>query len=118
MVGGPRYWPPGVPEEETIDAYVQAYKSIGYAECVDGTFKSGWEKVALFAQNGIPKHAARQIGADLWTSKLGKAEDISHALNDVSGPHYGNVVRYLSALFLLPSSSRSTASNPLSSVPR
>jgi hypothetical protein len=30
LIGGKRYWPPNVPQEETIDAYVKAYEFKGF----------------------------------------------------------------------------------------
>ena len=95
MIGGPRFWPPGVPEDETVDAYVKAYEFKGYTVCLDGSFEDGYEKVAIFAKNGVPKHAAHQLDEFCWESKLGKAEDISHQLHDVAGDQYGDVVCYL-----------------------
>ncbi|MGH8094303.1 MAG: DUF7689 domain-containing protein [Chthoniobacterales bacterium] len=55
----------------------------------------GHEKVAIFAKNGISKHAALQLDEFSWTSKLGKGEDICHVLHDVEGNYYGQVVCYL-----------------------
>jgi hypothetical protein len=94
-LGGQLYWPPNVPQEETVDAYVKAYATIGYVECSNGGFELGFEKVALYALNGTPKHAARQLDAQHWTSKLGRSEDISHQLADLAGSLYGDVVCYL-----------------------
>lgn len=95
LLGGKRYWPPGVPQEETIDAYVKAFEFKGYTICEDGSYEKDFEKVAIFAKNGVPKHAARQLNAKYWTSKLGKHVDIEHELNSIEGTQYGQVVRYL-----------------------
>jgi hypothetical protein len=95
LVGGRRYWPPGVPQEETVGAHVKAFEFKGYAVCQDGSFEAGYEKVAIFAKNGIPKHAALQLDEFFWTSKLGKSEDICHHLHDIAGNYYGQVVCYL-----------------------
>jgi hypothetical protein len=52
-----------------------------------------FEKVALFADaQGKPTHAARQLSSGRWTSKLGKKEDLEHALHALSGAVYGSVV--------------------------
>lgn len=90
-----RYWPPGVPQENTISAHVKAFEFKGYVECVDGSFETGFEKVALFAKDGEPTHAARQVDEYCWTSKLGPHIDIEHELKAVEGAIYGKVVRYL-----------------------
>ena len=96
VIGGALYWPPGVPCELNIEAFVSAYKTIGYMDCgQDGRFEAGFEKVAIYAKDGIPQHAARQLDARYWTSKLGRSVDISHRLEHLEGEQYGTVVRYL-----------------------
>src|SRR5947209_104512 len=81
VIGGAVYWPPDVARELTIEAFVSAYETIGYVDCGDdGGLEVGFEKIALYAKDGLPCHAARQIDACYWTSKLGRSEDISHSL--------------------------------------
>jgi hypothetical protein len=58
-------------------------------------FEEGYEKVALFALLGAPKHAARQVPGGRWTSKLGEREDIEHELHALTGQVYGSVARVL-----------------------
>src|SRR5712671_513347 len=75
------YWPAGVPRTNSIDAFVQAFGTIGYVECNDSEcaappLESGVDRIALYALNGIPKHAARQIDASTWTSKMGSNIDM------------------------------------------
>jgi hypothetical protein len=65
------YWPPGAVRRETLDAFVEAYGTLGYAVCADGILEEGFEKVALFTRAGKPTHAARQLRSGAWTSKLG-----------------------------------------------
>src|SRR5205807_2520447 len=72
------YWPSGVPREETLEAFRQAFATLGYVVCDDERLEEGYEKVALFASFGVPKHAARQLPSGRWTSKLGEREDIEH----------------------------------------
>jgi hypothetical protein len=74
------YWPPGVPLEETIDAFVQAFSILGYKPCDKPDFEFGFQKVAIYAGgDGIVRHMARQqfFGRG-WLSKLGNMEDILH----------------------------------------
>jgi hypothetical protein len=85
------YWPPGVPREETLEAFRHAFATLGYAVCDHEGQEEEYEKVALFALAGAPKHAARQLPTGLWTSKLGPMEDIEHALHDLTGLVYGSV---------------------------
>jgi len=96
VIGGNHYWPSGVAQDVTIEAFVSAYETVGYADCgQDGRFEAGFEKVAIYARDGAPKHAARQVDASYWTSKLGRTVDISHQLEHLEGTYYGEVVRYL-----------------------
>jgi hypothetical protein len=87
--------PPGVPRAETLEAFRQAFATLGYGVCDDDRAEAGFEKVALFALAGVPKHAARQLPGGRWTSKLGPMEDIEHALHDLTGLVYGSVVLVL-----------------------
>lgn len=89
------FWPPGVPVAETLDAFIAAFATLGYAPCSEVEPKLGFERVALFASAGVPTHAARQLPNGRWTSKLGLCEDIEHELHAVSGEVYGMVVLLL-----------------------
>ncbi len=90
------YWPETVPREETIDAFKLAFQTRGYEPCDDGDVESGYEKVAIYAIAGWPKHMARQLPTGAWTSKLGKAWDIEHSsLESVECDDYGRTVQYL-----------------------
>jgi len=90
-----KYWPEDVPRLETLDSFIQAFSTKGYAPCSDGQVESGFEKVALYALNSKPTHAARQLSDGNWTSKLGGHCDISHTLDALDGPAYGSVVQFL-----------------------
>lgn len=87
-------WPPTCPHEETIDAFVSAFRTFDYDTCKDGQFEQGFEKIALYADGKKPKHAARQLVNGRWTSKLGQNVDIEHDLSDLEGPQYGKVVMF------------------------
>jgi len=90
------YWPAGVDREYTVEAYADAYRTIGYEPCRKGSLEIGVEKIALFALSGEPTHAARQLSDGSWTSKFGRAEDIGHiTLACVVGPQYGTVCTYM-----------------------
>jgi hypothetical protein len=52
------YWPPGVPNEETVDAFSQMFVSVGFVKCDAAGLEEGFEKVALYALRGTPTHAA------------------------------------------------------------
>jgi hypothetical protein len=87
------HWPEAAPRARTVEAFRAAFSTLGYADCSSDASKPGVERIALFADtNGEPTHAARQLPNGCWTSKLGKAEDIEHALRDLEGDFYGTVV--------------------------
>ncbi len=90
------YWPPHVPRKVQLDSFVAAYSSLGYAPCDTGNHEHGVEKIALYALNGIPTHAARQLANGYWTSKLGRNIDIQHTLSGLVGPLYGEVALFMS----------------------
>jgi hypothetical protein len=93
----PRFWPDGVPREETLAAFTLAMATLDYAP-VDNESRDkenpepGFEKLALFVDaRGVPTHAARQLRVGRWTSKLGAWEDIEHDLHALEGSIYGTV---------------------------
>lgn len=80
----------------TLDAYIAAFSSIGYALCPTGDKEHQIEKIALFATLAAkPTHAARQIPNGRWKSKLGPNHDIEHDLHSIEGNEYGFVVRFM-----------------------
>ncbi|MFT4557125.1 MAG: DUF7689 domain-containing protein [Planctomycetales bacterium] len=98
------WWQPGIfwpleisRDEHGIGVLVAAFKSLGFVECSDGTLQSGFEKVALYGSTFMYTHAARQLPDGKWTSKLGKAEDVTHdSPGDLAGGPYGEVVEFMS----------------------
>ena len=90
---GRTYWPSGAPRAVTVDAFREAFASLGYIASPTEELESQFEKIALFAKaEDKPTHAARQLPSGRWTSKLGMMEDIEHALRDLEGTVYGSVV--------------------------
>ena len=91
------YWPDGVPQEETLAAFMLAMGTAGFEPCDNGESEDGYEKIAIFAKSGTPTHAARQlVGSGTWTSKLGKGYDIIHeSLDGVAGTRYGDVALFM-----------------------
>jgi len=88
------YWPKNAPTKVTLKAFTLAFKSIGYSACPDGVHELGYEKIAIFALNGVPSHAARQLADGRWTHKMGQDIDLTASLKAVEGPSYGQVCRY------------------------
>jgi len=90
------YWPETVARTVAVDAFVNAFETVGFSSCADGAFELGFEKVAIYAQLGRPTHMARQLPSGKWTSKLGRDIDIEHETPaEVEGPVYGSVVHYM-----------------------
>ena len=92
MMPPPYYWPPGVAREVTLSSFVAAYATKGYEPTDSFDAEKGYEKVAIFVDDqGVPKHAAKQLPNGRWTSKLGEEWDIEHrTLAGLSGKIYGN----------------------------
>lgn len=83
------YWPPGVPRQVTIEAFILAYETIGYKVCDSSSPEDGYDKIMIYCLNDKPTHAAKLIDETSWTSKLGQGNDISHKQNSLNGPVYG-----------------------------
>ena len=90
-----QFWPLDDRSDETVGAFVQAFATLGYGPCEQPGLEPGFEKIALYSINGRCKHAARQLEDGRWTSKLGRAEDISHELHALEGDLYGVVTRIM-----------------------
>src|SRR5437016_3494684 len=97
---GEEIWPAGVAQAEMVDAFRDAFAALGYVVCDNDQLEPGYEKVALFALTGVPKHAARQLPGGRWVSKLGPSEDIEHRLHDLTGMVYGAVVLVMKRLVM------------------
>lgn len=98
------FWPDGIPFDDRVECFVQAFKTLGYVPCEDDSFEPGYQKVAIYATDTmIVRHMARQhfLGRG-WLSKLGNLEDIFHkdlaSLEGDPSPtayEYGRVVQIL-----------------------
>lgn len=88
-----KFWPAGVERVVSVDAFVAAFATMGYARCDNGDFERGFEKIVVYLDaQGEPTHAARQLEDGQWTSKLGDKWDISHKLPvGLEGSQYGSV---------------------------
>jgi len=87
------YWPPSVPRTETVESFVRAFRTLGFAPCGKAAEpEAGFERIALYGDEGRVKHPARQLPDGKWTSKLGESVDIEHPLDALVGRLYGNVL--------------------------
>jgi len=89
---GQYYWPPEARREESVEAFVEAYRLVsGFEVCSSLEPEPDHEKIAIFSKGGKPTHAARQLQNGNWTSKLGGLEDIEHQLGALESPSYGQI---------------------------
>jgi len=96
IAGSFAYWPSNVPAQETLDAFIKAFGTLGFIPCEDPHIEHGHEKIALYVdENGKPAHAARQLPNGQWTSKLGQGQDIEHELDGLTDSLYGTVAQIL-----------------------
>lgn len=76
------YWPPEAIKDDSIEAFVSAFATIGYKPCgTNADFEFGYQKVAIYASSERRVlHMARQhfLGRG-WLSKCGVLEDILHS---------------------------------------
>lgn len=85
------FWPAGIPDELTLEAFIQAFATLGYVPCDSSDFDRRYEKIAIYVKNEEPCHAARQLPDGRWSSKLGTLECITHELDALEGDAYGRV---------------------------
>lgn len=97
LLGSGVYWPPGIPALASMKGVLDAYAMTGYERCESSDVEDGFEKIAIFADaDGDPRHAARQLPAGGWASKLGDHVDIEHDnLAAVGGAFYGEPVVFM-----------------------
>lgn len=89
------YWPEGLAREESLEVFLAAFATLGYSPCPEDSLEAGYSKIAIFAVDSVPTHAARQLPNGFWTSKLGRLEDIEHDLSAIQGDIYGTVAAVL-----------------------
>ena len=109
------FWPEAAERNHNLAAFVQAFESLGYRKCDDGSLEAGFEKVVIYGDLSGPQHASRQISsgehAGQWTSKLGPFEDIRHINPEcINCKTYGSPMSYMSRPIVvnLPLSTRMT----------
>jgi hypothetical protein len=76
-----------------MNAFEELFAAEGWEETLDRGVEVGFERIALYALRGIPTHACRQLENGIWTSKLGQYIDLSHELDELEGPEYGEVAK-------------------------
>ena len=92
------YWP-NDDRNPTVTTFERVLRMQGYKRCPDGGWDPDAEKIVIYTIGSGRKmevtHAARQIGPDRWTSKIGTCEDIMHhEPRNLRGPLYGKPYAY------------------------
>jgi hypothetical protein len=97
-----KYWPPGIPRRATLEAFIQAFGTLGYEPCESGNLEPEFKKIAIYiGASGLVSHAAFQLTDGKWASKLGPGVDIYHELEGLAGHRgksYGTVSQFLRRL--------------------
>jgi hypothetical protein len=88
-------WPPSIGRAEKRANFVRFFQGYGYKSCDNPEPEDGFEKIALYENDGVPTHAARLLPNGWWTSKLGGEHDISHSLDGLNGDDYGQPVAFM-----------------------
>ena len=93
------YWPEGVARDDSVQAYVDLFRRLGFELCDNSEPEPGFEKIAVYGKAGDFTHVARLLESGSWTSKLGGLEDIEHddlgSLADDSDDSYGRPLVFL-----------------------
>ena len=66
------HWPEEVTTSPTIRGLENLFKWLGFKKCHGPRLEPGYQKVALYANQGFWQHAALQMPNGRWRSKLGK----------------------------------------------
>ena len=93
------FWPIKIDpiDPTSLQQFIRAFEFDGYSVCKHSRFENGYEKVAIFVgDHNEVTHAARMLPDGVWTSKMGKGEDIEQeTLEVVEGRAYGKAVAFL-----------------------
>ena len=81
------YWPPEVLRDPTIAGLERLFRWLGLRKRDRSMLEVGYQKVALYGNQGLWNHVALQMPNGRWRSKLGKGALIEHETpNGVAGP--------------------------------
>jgi hypothetical protein len=94
------YWPLPIMRDYALDYsvqnYVRAFELMGYEACISPHREKGFQKIAIYGEDGIATHAARQTWRGFWVSKLGPNVDIRHeSLELLEAGIYGRVAQIM-----------------------
>ena len=90
------YWPDYATRSNRIESLIEVFGGLGFQQCQYSSLESGYEKVALYEEQGEWKHAALQTPSGYWRSKMGHGPVIEHlSPESLSDGMYGNPTIYM-----------------------
>ena len=91
-----RYWPDHATRSDRIESLIEVFAGLGFQQYQDSSLESGYEKVALYEEEGVLKHAALQTPDGRWRSKMGRGPVIEHrSPESLSDGIYGSPTIYM-----------------------
>jgi hypothetical protein len=96
------FWPDNILQQESTQAFIEFFATHDYDVCASGDFEAGFEKIAIYVEDGEVTHAAKQLQSGHWSSKLGFAfEDIEHdTLEALEASGYGQATIFMKRHYL------------------
>ncbi len=92
---GGAFWPDGVRDDETVEAFDDLLINHCHGEVIDKdwqVYQPGYVNLALFVDNtDEPQHLARLLPNGKWISKLGGNFGFTHELSEAETGIYGQV---------------------------
>lgn len=90
------YWPDYATRTDRMESLSEVFTGLGYQQCQDSSLETGFEKVALYEEDGVWTHAALQTPNGRWRSKMGRGPIIEHiSPESLSDGIYGNPTIYM-----------------------
>lgn len=85
-----------MPRNDTVSNIKDFLCLLGFSECSDASKLAGVEKIAIYTDNSLPLHLARQLKDGRWASKLGPLIDVIHTTPEaLGGGEYGNPTLFM-----------------------
>ena len=90
-------WPFNLPFDLKLETFIRLYENLGYERCDSWEFEHNFQKITIYVDKSDNcTHAARQNFNGLWTSKLGRYEDIAHSDPfHLQNDEYGMAVQFM-----------------------
>ena len=90
------HWPDHASRSNSMESLKQVFLGLGFEQCNDSRLENGYQKVALYEQQGCWTHAAIQMPNGRWRSKMGQGPVIEHqSPQSLSSGTYGEPTIYM-----------------------